>query len=111
MLGWWEWRGGGQPFIIFPPKSVEEMNMDALGQGAGVGNSGADEVPEGSAAADSTGTFAAGPSARVLGVHHGRNACRKCRRTRETRRETHERGRHEEAATLTALHLLTHAKS
>lgn len=34
-----------QPFIIFP-KSVEEMNMDALRR-EGEGNSGADEVPEG----------------------------------------------------------------
>lgn len=68
------WVGGGaggQPFIIFHPKSVEEMNVDAPGRGAGVGNSGADEVPEGSAAVDSTGSFAAGPSARILGVRHG----------------------------------------
>lgn len=64
---------------------------------------GADEVPEGSAVADSTRTFAAGPSARAWGAGGGGMPYMGASRRR--RKKTHA------AERLNTVHLLIGAKS
>lgn len=78
-----------QPFIIFP-KSVEEMNMDALRR-EGEGNSGADEVPEG--CVWTVPELYSWACARVRGLSrtHAGNACKTqivARTRNHTRKET-----------------------